>query len=115
MFALRQTNGSALKFQLGNRKILIFENKMELVMTIIFSIIGAVISILLAAIGYFLKEFKKSVDNVCVSVNKLEITAATYSEKFATNDKTNEITMKRLNCHSEKINDHEKRLIKLEK
>lgn len=115
MFALRQINGSALKFQHGNRKIIIFESKMELVMTIIFSIIGAAISILLAAIGYFLKEFKKSVDNVCVSVNKLEITAATYSEKFATNDKTNEITMKRLNCHSEKIEDHEKRLIKLEK
>lgn len=115
MFALQLTHGSALKFQHGNRKILIFESKMELVMTIIFSIIGAAISILLAAIGYFLKEFKKSVDNVCISVNKLEITAATYSEKFATNDKTNEITMKRLNCHSEKIEDHEKRLIKLEK
>ena len=98
-----------------DQKIIIFESKMELVMTIIFSIIGAAISILLAAIGYFLKEFKKSVDNVCESVNKLEITAATYSEKFATNDKTNEITMNRLNCHSDKINDHEKRLIKLEK
>ena len=88
---------------------------MELVMTIIFGFFGAVLSVLLAVIGYFLSEFKKSVDNMSSSVNKLEVTAATYSEKFATNDKTNEITMNRLNCHSEKIEDHEKRLIKLEK
>jgi hypothetical protein len=115
MFALQQIHGKELKFQHGNRKFLIFESKMELVMTIIFGFFGAVLSILLAVIGYFLSEFKKSVDNMSSSVNKLEVTAATYSEKFAANDEKNEVITTRLNCHSDKINDHEKRLIKLEK
>ena len=95
-------------------KITIFENKMELLMTIIFGFFGAVLSALLAIIGYFLSEFKKSVDNMSSSVNKLEVTTATFSEKFAANDAINEVTTHRLNCHSDKIEDHEKRLIKIE-
>ena len=83
-------------------------------MTIIFGFFGAVLSALLAIIGYFLSEFKKSVDNMSSSVKKLEVTAATYSEKFSANDEKNEVTTHRLNCHSEKIEDHEKRLIKIE-
>ena len=83
-------------------------------MTIIFGFFGAVLSALLAIIGYFLSEFKKSVDNMNSSVKKLEVTAATYSEKFSANDEKNEVTTHRLNCHSEKIEDHEKRLIKIE-
>lgn len=41
------------------------------------------------------------------SVNKLEVTAATYGEKFAANDKNNEVTIKRLDAHANQLKSHE--------
>lgn len=73
----------------------------------VISMSGVIISLLLVVIGFFLTKFIKSVDDMQSSVEALNVAISAFSEKFISNSKEHEVTERRLNEHSRRIDEHE--------
>lgn len=83
----------------------------------IISVAGAIIMFLLGAVVYFLKKWIESTDSLTRSVNDLK-TAVALLQSNQTNSSQSCVTAhaiidKRLNAHSDRLNEHEKEITEL--
>lgn len=81
---------------------------------IILTIIGSVMTILLAVIGFFLKDAFKLLRSVQESVNNLVSTIATIKEWMRSSEHMDSTVGERLKVHGERLDCHEKQLTRLE-
>lgn len=78
---------------------------------ILVGLAGVVISILLAVVAYFLKQQGEASKALTEAVNQLKTAVVVLQEQ---SKEKHPVYDRRLNKHSEKLEEHEKRIIKLE-
>lgn len=85
---------------------------------VILTIAGTIISILLGLVGFWLARYVRSTDELTKVVTSLrivvEIMGTSQKDFQASCAKHTELTERRLNIHSEKLEDHEKRITIME-
>jgi len=85
----------------------------------VLAVVGPIMVLLLAIIGFFLRQqvtaTKMLTDTVNILNTSVEVLRNNHSNFSVTDNERHSIVNRRLDSHSEKINDHEKRIIKLER
>ena len=90
----------------------------ETLATFFLTIAGAIITLLLGALVYFLKKWIDSTDSLTKSVNELKTAVAllqtnqTNYSQSCTN--AHNIIDKRLNSHAERLNEHQEAITELQ-
>ena len=85
--------------------------------TLLLSIAGAIIILLLGVNGYFMKKWIESTEALTNSVNALKTAVALLKSENGNNEKfcksRHDVIDKRLNAHSEKLNEHSESIAEL--
>ena len=91
---------------------------MSVIESIVLSLAGTIIVILLGIIAFWLKRFISSSDDLTKGLNNLAIALTEEKTKFKGFEKACnsnvELTTRRLNSHSKKLENHEERIIVIE-
>jgi len=86
--------------------------------SLILSVTSALLMLMLGIVAFFVKGLISSSKSVETAVNQLNISVATErtrSDDFRVScDKTHEVVTSRLNDHRRRLDDHEKKITKLE-
>ncbi|MCK5821366.1 MAG: hypothetical protein KAH17_05755 [Bacteroidales bacterium] len=92
---------------------------MTVIESIVLSLAGTIIMILLGVIAFWLKRFISSSDDLTLSLNNLTVAMTeekTKLKSFQETCKSNvAVTTKRLNAHAKRIDSHEVRITVIEK
>lgn len=86
---------------------------MSMIVQIVLSIIGAVIMLLLAVVGYFLKDVISELRKLQETTIKLNTIIAVVQEQIKAQKDDNSTVERRLNNHSERIDCHERDITKI--
>lgn len=86
---------------------------MSMIVQIVLSIIGAVIMLLLAVVGFFLKDVISELRKLQETTIKLNTIIAVVQEQIRNQKEDNNFVERTLNHHSERIDCHEKDITKL--
>lgn len=84
-----------------------------MIVQIVLSIIGAVIMLLLAVVGYFLKDVISELRKLQETTIKLNTIIAVVQEQIRNQKDDNNLVERRLNNHSERIDCHDKEITML--